>query len=130
MTKAIFLMMPLLFAWNTAGAVFAADMLPQSLRGVWALEPSDCSDDGAADFRIEVTANEVVFAASVWAARRWKQSGGGWLGLASVEEEGYAGQVPGLRSITLQLTSGKTLKISRQGEPATVYHRCSSSKAS
>jgi len=129
-TKAIFVMIPLLFALNTTSTVFAADVLPQNLRGVWALEPADCSNDGAADFRVKVTANEVVFAASAWAARRWKQSGSGWHGLARVNEEGYAGHLPGLRSITLQLTSGKTLKISLQGEPATIYHRCLSSKAS
>ena len=109
---------------GAADTVFGSQSLPQNLRGVWALEPSDCSAANAADFRIEVTATEVIFAVSLWSAQNWKRSGNSWRGMARILEEGEAGRSKGRHPIALLLNNDNTLTISLKDQPAAIYHRC------
>lgn len=106
-----------------AGTGLSAQPLPSAITGIWALEPSDCSAEGAADFRIAITATEVVFAASHWSSPRWRPLKPGWRALARVEEGG-AGRLKGRHAITLILGRDGRLTISRQGEADIAYHRC------
>ncbi|WP_306225766.1 hypothetical protein [Bosea beijingensis] len=113
----------MLLALAASAVARGAETLPINLRGSWALDPSDCSAEASADFRIEVTATDVVFAASLWSAPNWIRSGPGWRGVASIDEGG-AGRLPGRHTITLRLNRDATLSIGRRGQPDAVYHRC------
>lgn len=115
--------LPLLLALAAPDGARGAETLPIHLQGPWALDPSDCAADDAADFRIEVTATDVVFAASRWSARNWTRSGTGWRGLASIDEGG-SGRQPGQLAITLRPNRDATLTIARKGQPDAIYHRC------
>lgn len=106
-----------------AGTGLNAQPLPDRITGIWALEPSDCSAEGAADFRIEITATDVVFAASHWSSPDWKPLNQGWRALARVEEGG-AGRLKGRHAITLRLGRDGRLTISRKGEADIAYRRC------
>lgn len=108
---------------RAAGTGLSAQPLPDAITGTWALEPSDCSAEGAADFRIEITATDVVFAASHWSSPSWKPLKQGWRALARVEEGG-AGRLKGRHAITLRLGRDGRLTINRQGEAEIAYHRC------
>ncbi|MDP3407627.1 hypothetical protein [Bosea sp. (in: a-proteobacteria)] len=106
-----------------AGTGLSAQPLPDRITGTWALERSDCSAEGAADFRIEITATDVVFAASHWSSPNWKPLNQGWRAIARVEEGG-AGRLKGRHAITLRLGRDGRLTINRQGEADIAYHRC------
>lgn len=112
-----------LVALCAAGTGLSAQPLPDRVTGTWALEPSDCSAEGAADFRIEITATDVVFAASHWSSSHWKPLKQGWRAVARVEEGG-AGRLKGRHAITLRLARDGRLTISRKGQDDTAYHRC------
>lgn len=102
-----------------------AQPLPDKLSGTWALEPSDCLTEGSADFRIGVTATDVVFAASHWSSPNWKPVNDGWRALARIDEAG-AGRLKGRHPITLVLDRDDRLMIRRKGQAGIVYHRCPS----
>lgn len=112
-----------LVGFCAAGTGLSAQPLPDRITGTWALEPSDCSAEGAADFRIEITATDVVFAASHWSSPDWKPLNEGWRALARVEEGG-AGRLKGRHAITLRLGRDGRLTINRKGEADIAYHRC------
>lgn len=103
------------------GTISSAEGLPKRVQGVWALDLSDCHRE--TDFKVEVTAVEVSFAASLWSAQNWTLSAAGWRAWARVEEGG-TGLLKGRHAIVLQLTRDGSLLIRRRGQPDTVYHRC------
>lgn len=112
-----------LVALCAAGTGLGAQPLPDRILGTWALEPSDCPAEGAADFRIEIKATEIVFAASRWSSPNWQPLNKGWRALVRVDEEG-AGRLKGRHAIALLLGHDGRLMIIRKGEADVAYHRC------
>lgn len=112
-----------LVALCAAATGLSAQPLPDRILGTWALEASDCSAEGAADFRIEVTATDVVFAASHWSSPNWRPLKQRWRALARIDEEG-AQRLKGRHAITLLLGRDDQLTIIRKGEADAAYHRC------
>ena len=94
-----------------------ADVLPKSIRGLWAFEPADCSNPGS-DGLLKIGAKTVTFYASGYDIKRVVRRPDGSLSASGiVSNEGEEGREPD--SLTLKLVSPDRLHVLDH-----VYHRC------
>ncbi|MGH6710647.1 MAG: hypothetical protein ACREEK_16935 [Bradyrhizobium sp.] len=95
----------------------SAELLPKSIRGLWAFEAADCSNP-ASDGLLKIEANAVSFFASAHDIKRVVRRPDGSLSASGlVSNEGEAGRVRG--SLTLKPLSRDTLHVLDH-----IYHRC------
>jgi hypothetical protein len=94
-----------------------ADVLPKSIRGVWAFEAADCSNPGS-DGLLKIGANTARFFASAHDIKRVVRRPDGSLSASGlVSNEGEEGHDRG--SLTLKLISPDRLHVLDH-----TYHRC------
>jgi hypothetical protein len=94
-----------------------ADVLPKSIRGLWAFEAADCAN-AASDGLLKIGANTVTFFASVYDIKRVVRRPDGSLSASGlVSNEGEEGRDAG--SLTLKPISPDKLHVLDH-----VYHRC------
>jgi hypothetical protein len=94
-----------------------ADVLPNEMLGLWALEPADCSDTRS-DGLLKIEPNAVRFFASSYRVRHvLRRPDGSIRASGTVANEGEPGC--GAGSLTLRLIARERLRALGH-----VYHRC------
>jgi hypothetical protein len=103
-----------------SGTADAAEVLPKTMRGLWAFEPTDCANPDS-DGLLTIDAKTVLFYASGYEIKRVVRRPDGSMRVSGlVSNEGEEGRSRG--AITLKLIARDKLHVGN-GDGHT-YHRC------